>query len=156
MDKDKLVDGPFGSNACYERTIVDGNTNDTITTWLCFGSGFTTSTVMTKGSAAVNNAIESSPELYRDLLHEDKNGRVWLPATITLPTKGMVFIDGTDKDNWRWTAVDSVNITEEDRKTSNFPADQTIRMDMKNKRIYNKDDFMDALESIGFFTPPAE
>lgn len=152
MDKDQLVEGPFGSNACYERTITDGNDNSTVTTWLCFGSGFTTSTLMTKGSPAVNNALESSPELYKDLMHEDKNGRIWLPATITLPEKGMVFIDGTDKGTWNWTAVDSVAITEEDRKTNQYPAEQSIRMDMKNKRIYSRDDFMDALESISFFS----
>jgi len=156
MDKDKLVDGPFGSNACYERTIVDGNTNDTITTWLCFGSGFTSSTLMTKNSPAVQNALASSPELYKDLMHEDNKGRIWLPATITLPEKGMVFIDGTDKDNWNWTAVDSVTITEEDRKKNNYPADQTVRVDMQNKRVYNKRDFMEALESIGFFSLPPE
>lgn len=156
MDKDKLVDGPFGSNACYERTIVDGNTNDTITTWLCFGSGYTTSTLMMKDSPAVKNALATSPELYKDLMHEDKQGRVWLPATITLPEKGMVFIDGTDKVNWNWTAVDSVPLTEEDRKLKEYPAEQTTRVDMKNKRIYSKNDFMDALESIGFFSLPQE
>ena len=156
MDKDKLVDGPFGSNACYERTIVDGNTNDTVTTWLCFGSGYTTSTVMTKNSPAVQNALASSPELYKDLMHEDEKGRVWLPATITLPEKGMVFLDGTDKKNWSWTAVDSIAITEEDRKVGKYPADQTSKVDMQNKRVYNKNDFMDALESIGFFEIPPQ
>lgn len=155
MDKDKLVDGPFGSNACYERTIVDENGNE-VTTWLCFGSGYTSSTLMQKDSPAVNNAIESSPELYRDLMHEDENNRVWLPATITLPGKGMVFIDGTTKDKWSWTAVDSIDITEEDRKIGNYPENQTVRMDMKKKRIYSKTDFMDALESIGFFDMPLE
>ena len=155
MDKDKLVDGPFGSNACYERTIVDENDNE-VTTWLCFGSGYTSSTLMQKDSPAVKNAIESSPELYRDLMHEDENNRVWLPATITLPGKGMVFIDGTTKDKWSWTAVDSIDITEEDRKIGNYPENQTVRMDMKKKRIYSKTDFMDALESIGFFDMPLE
>lgn len=154
MDKDQLVEGPFGSNACYERTFNEGDKS--ITTWLCFGSGFTTSTLMTKNSTAVQNALETSPELYKDLMHEDNKGRVWLPATITLPEKGMVFIDGTDKDNWNWTAVDSITITEEDRKKNNYPADQTVRVDMQNKRIYNKNDFMDALESIGFFSLPPE
>ena len=155
MDKDKLVDGPFGSNACYERTIVDESGNE-VTTWLCFGSGYTSSTLMQKDSPAVKNAIESSPELYRDLMHEDENNRVWLPATITLPGKGMVFIDGTTKDKWSWTAVDSIDITEEDRKIGNYPENQTVRMDMKKKRIYSKTDFMDALESIGFFDMPLE
>ena len=76
--------------------------------------------------------------------------------TITLPGKGMVFIDGTSKDKWSWTAVDSVQLTEEDKKSGKYPKDQTVRMDMKQKRIYSKTDFMDALESIGFFDLPTE
>jgi hypothetical protein len=116
IDKDQLVEGPFGSNACYEQSFKhDGGD---VTTWLCFGSGFTTSTLMTTGSQTVNNAIETSPELYKDLMFEDKNGKVWLPATITLPAKGMVFIDGTSKDSWKWAAVKAIPLQENDKKKS--------------------------------------
>ena len=52
MNKDQLVEGPFGSNACYEQTF--NHEDKEITTWLCFGSGFTSSTLMTKGSNTVN------------------------------------------------------------------------------------------------------
>ena len=99
IDKDKLVEGPFGSNACYEQTFQQDGKD--VTTWMCFGSGFTTSTLMEKDSVIVKNTLETSPELYKDLMHVDKNNRVWFPSTITLPAKGMVFADGTDKDNWK-------------------------------------------------------
>jgi|TARA_R100000030_G_scaffold87337_1_gene70980 hypothetical protein len=146
MEKDKLVEGPFGSNACYEQTFnLEGKD---IKTWLCFGSGFTTSTVMTKGSEAVTNAVETSPELYKDLMHEDKEGRVWLPATITLPAKGMVFIDGTSKDNWKWAAVKAIPLQENDVKANE---EQTHKMDMKNVKYFSQKDFMDAVEHIGMF-----
>ena len=95
MNKDQLVEGPFGSNACYEQSFQ--HEGKEVRTWLCFGSGFTTSTLMTKESKLVQDTIETSPELYKDLMHIDENGKVWFPATITLPAKGMVFIDGTDK-----------------------------------------------------------
>ena len=146
VDKDQLVEGPFGSNACYEQSFeLDGQE---IKTWLCFGSGFTTSTLMTKGSEVVNNALATSPELYKDLMHEDKNGRVWLPATITLPAKGMVFIDGTSKKDWKWAAVNAIPLQEGDKKVAE---DQTHKMDMKNVKHFKQNDFMDALEMIGFF-----
>lgn len=145
IDKDKLVEGPFGSNACYEQSFeYEG---EKVTTWLCFGSGFTTSTLMTKGSQAVNNAIETSPELYKDLMFEDKNGKVWLPATITLPAKGMVFIDGTSKDSWKWAAVKAIPINESEAKVEG----QTHKMDMQNVKHYERNDFMDAVEHIGMF-----
>lgn len=146
MNKDQLVEGPFGSNACYEQTFQ--HEGQDIKTWLCFGSGFTTSTLMTKGSPTVTSAIETSPELYKDLMHEDKDGRVWLPATITLPEKGMVFIDGTEKSNWRWASVKAIPITENDKK---IDKNQTHKMDMNNLKHYGQRDFMDALENIGFF-----
>ena len=62
IDKDKLVEGPFGSNACYEQTFQQDGKD--ITTWMCFGSGFTTSTLMEKDSVIVKNTLETSPELY--------------------------------------------------------------------------------------------
>jgi len=149
LNQDQLVEGPFGSNACYEQSFEQQGQN--IKTWLCFGSGFTTSTLMTEGSKVVQDLIETSPELYKDLLHTDKNKRVWAPATITLPEKGMVFLDGSNKDQWKWASVRSIPITAEERTKKNFPKDQTHRMDMANIKHYEQNDFMTALENIDFY-----
>jgi hypothetical protein len=150
MDKDKLVEGPFGSNACYEQNFEqDGQP---VTTWMCFGSGFSTSTFMSKDSDLVKNTLATSPELYRDLMHTDKNDRVWFPATITLPGKGMVFADGNNKDNWKWGAVKAVNLTNEEIESKRYPEGQTVKMDMANIQHFDSErGFMDALEVIGFY-----
>jgi hypothetical protein len=146
---DKLVTGPFGSNACYEQKFnQDGQE---ITTWLCFGSGFTSSTLMVEGSKPVTDLIETSPELYKDLMHTDKEGKVWAPSTITLPNKGMVFIDGKTKKDWKWSAVQSVDLTKEEIESGRFPKGQTTKMDMQNAKLFSQKDFMDALEMIGFY-----
>ena len=146
MNKDQLVEGPFGSNACYEQSFE--HEGKEVTTWLCFGSGFTTSTLMTKGSDIVAQAIETSPELYKDLMFEDKNDRIWLPATITLPEKGMVFLDGTDKKNWKWAGVKAIPLQEGDKIVAEG---QTHKMDMKNIKHYAEKDFMEAADFIGMF-----
>jgi len=83
-----------GGNACYEQQL-----NEKITTWLCMGCGFSTSTELYKDSPLVKSTLETSPELYKDLMFEDLNNNVWFPATITLPEKGMVFVDGTSKND---------------------------------------------------------
>lgn len=141
---DKLVDCKrCGGNACYEQNI-----DENITTWMCMGCGFTTSTLMSKDGEVVKNAVETSPELYKDIMFEDSDKRVWLPATITLPAKGMVFVDGVNKKDWKWAAVNAVPLQEEDKKVSES---QTHKMDMKNVKHFNQKDFMDALETIGFF-----
>jgi len=132
-----------GGNACYEQKI-----DEQITTWLDMGCGFTTSTLMVEGSDIVKQAIESSPELYKDIAFTDPDKRVWLPATITIPNKGMVFVDGTSKDNWKWAAVNAIELGKEDKK---LYKDQTHKMDMKNIKYYSQRDFMNACEQIGMF-----
>jgi hypothetical protein len=106
---------------------------------------------MTEGSKVVQDLLETSPELYKDLLHTDKDKKVWAPATITLPDQGIVFLDGSNKEQWKWASVRSVPITEEDRKTKSFPSDQTHKMDMKNIKHFEQNDFMTALENIDFY-----
>jgi hypothetical protein len=104
---------------------------------------------MTEGSQATKSALESSPELYKDLLHKDEDGHVWMPATVTLPAKGMVFIDGSTKENWKWTAVKAAPILQEEQHK--YPEGQTHKMDMKGAQHFSQKDFMDALEVIGFY-----
>lgn len=145
--KDQLVECKrCKGNACYEQNIEEN-----LQTWLCMGCGFTTSTVMNKGGQAHNNLLETSPELYKDLLFEDDTEKIWAPATITLPNKGMVFLDGSSKEQWQWAAVKSIPITEEDRKQKQFPKDQTHKMDMQNMKHFEQKDFMTALEHIDFY-----
>lgn len=147
MAQDKLTTCKrCGGDACYEQHI-DENT----TTWLCMGCGFTTSTMMLEGSKLVDDLNATQPELYKDLMYTDDTKNVWTPSTITIPGKGMVFIDGTSKSEWNWSAVKAVEITEEDRKLKQYPEDQTVRMDMANKKLFGQREFMDALEVIGFF-----
>jgi hypothetical protein len=142
---DKLVECKrCGGNACYEQQPTEE-----VTTWLCMACGFTTSTLMTPGSSVVDDAVATAPELYKDLLFEDVNKNVWLPSTLTLPKKGMVFADGTSKSDWKWAAAKAVEIKEEEK--SKFPEGQTHKVDMKNIEHFGQREYMDALESIGFF-----
>lgn len=133
-----------GGNACYEQQV-----NEEVTTSFCFGCGYSTSTLMTDKSELVLKTLEASPELYKDVMFIDETSKVWFPATVTLPGKGMVFLDGTSKDNWKWAAATAVEILEEEK--SKFPKEQTHKMDMKNIHHFEKEDFMEALDHIKFF-----
>lgn len=143
--EEKLIDCPHcGSNACYEQQV-----SEEVKTNFCFGCGFTTSTLMVEGSKLIADSLENSPELYKDLMFIDQDRKVWFPSTVTLPEKGMVFLDGTSKDNWQWSAVNAIEITDEEK--SKYPQGQTHKMDVKNAKRFDKRDFMDALDTIGFF-----
>lgn len=132
------------SNACYEQHV-----SEEVTTWLCMGCGFSTSSYLKDGSDLVKQTINTSPELYKDLAFKDDTDLIWFPATITIPEKGMVFIDGVDSTNWKWAAVKAVLISDKERER--YPSDQKYRMDMTTINHFNQGDFMDALEVIGFY-----
>src|SRR6056300_564697 len=115
---DNLIQSPISdSNACYVTKL-----NDDVTSYLDFGSGFTTTSLMVENSEAVKAAIETSPDLFKDIRVKDNEGKIWFPATITVPNSGMVFADGTSK-------VDMSSI----------------------KRFPKEKGFIDALDEIGFF-----
>lgn len=131
-------------NACFTQELSEG-----VSTYLDFGCGFTSSTLMVSGSALVAESLNNSPELYKDLMFVDKDNLVWFPSTINLAEKGMVFLDGTSKENWVWTAIKAVRIKEEDK--NQFPEGQEYKMDMTSAQRFGQKGFMDALEVIGFF-----
>lgn len=135
-----------GGNACYEQHI-DANTK----TWLCMACGFTTSTVMEDKGPVVKTAIESSPELYKQLKFVDDKNLAWLPATVTLPEKGMVFLDGISDKEWAWAGVRAIKLTQEELDSKKYTEGHTFKMDMQNLKHFGQRDFMDALEYIGFF-----
>jgi len=136
-----------GGNACYEQTLQDN-----LKTWLCMGCGFTTSDLMAEGSKTVQDLIDTSPELYKDLLYKDDSNFIWAPSTVSLPGKGMVFIDGTSKNDWKWSAALAIELTEEEKTSGKYPVGQTHQVDMNSIRKFDQKEFMDALETIGFFT----
>ena len=144
MEEKMLICPHCGGNACYEQQV-----SEEVATSFCFGCGYSTSTLMTEGGELVTKTIEASPELYKDLMFIDDNKKVWFPSTVTLPNKGMVFLDGKSKDDWKWASVLSVEILQEEK--SKFPKDQTHKMDMKNIKHFEKEDFMEALDNIKFF-----
>jgi hypothetical protein len=149
---EKLVDCKRCSgNACYEQVLTPDDINEIVTTWMCMGCGFTTSTLMKENGKLHTELLDTAPELYKDLLYVDDTKNVWAPSTITIPKKGMVFIDGTTKDNWNWTAVRAIKLTQEEIKSGQYPEGNEYKMDMTNKKVFSKSDFMDAMENIGFF-----
>lgn len=133
-----------GSKLCYHQ-------NYDVTTFskTCFSCGMSTHSHMKEGGEADRRALETTPELYKDIRRVDHEGLVWYPATITLPEKGMVFLDGTNKNDIGWASVQMTPIQKSER--SKFPKGQTHKMDMSTYKKFGKDEFTEAADSIGFF-----
>lgn len=145
MSKDKLITCPrCGSDACYETQETPNLTNR-----ICYGCGFMTHNYMKEDSLFLEEQLESLPHLYRDITFIDDNKYHWIPSTINLPDKGMVYVNGTSIDNWKWVAVKAIPLLEEE--LNKFPENATHKMDMKNSQEFSERDYMEALDYIGVF-----
>jgi hypothetical protein len=151
MSKDKLTICPrCGSDACYESAEASNLTNK-----VCYGCGFMTHNYMTTESEFLQEQLEVLPELYKDLTFVDDEGHHWIPSTVNLSNKGMVYVNGTSTQDWKWTAVPSVEIPEEDRER--FPIKgqsgkyHTHKMDHSLSKDFSERDYMEALDYIGVF-----
>ena len=121
-----------GSDACYVTEV-----NHEVKNYSCFGCGFVTNTLMTRDSEFLTEQMDTLPDLYKELMGEDENGRIWMPNTVNIPGQGMVFADGTRANNWRWGAV--------------LSSKEGDKMDMSTIKHFEERDYMEALDYIGVF-----
>ena len=146
---DNLMTCPHcGSDACYVT-----EKSSTVKMYSCFGCGFTTNSLMKEGEEFYNRQIEVLPELYKDVMFKDKDSLVWMPTTINVPQQGMVFYNGTTKENVRWAAVKAVRVLPEEKEkypVKGKPGEYyEWRMDMSTIKGYEMKEFMEALSYIG-------
>ena len=129
------------SDACYSQEV----TKD-ITIELCYGCGFQSNSVMKVGSQFLEEQMEVLPELYKALIDEEEDtGKVWMPSTVNVEDKGMIFADGTGRDNWRWGAAKAIPVTEEE---SEKYKGKKYRPDMSTIKHFEERDYMEALSYI--------
>ena len=151
MSKDKLTLCPrCGSDACYEQEL-----GAEYKIYQCYGCGFTTNTLMVNDSPFLNEQLEVLPELYKDLIFVDEEGYNWMPSAVNNPEQGMVFVDGTNVEDWKWSAVKATKISNKDKEKYPIPGKEgeyyEYKMDMKTLKKFNERDFMEALDYIGVF-----
>jgi hypothetical protein len=145
---DKLVTCKrCGGNCCYESKVKR------LTTWNCLGCGFTTNNQLKYESAYQKEYETTLPELYKDLAFLDVDNMVWYPCVINFPEKGMVFAQGTSVENWGWTGILTVQVTEEEKEKFKKPGVEneyfTHKMDAKTTKMFKE--FMEAADYIGIF-----
>ena len=136
-----------GSDACYVQEV-----NNKIKNHMCYGCGFITNSLMKKDEQFFQEQIEILPNLYKELMGEDENGLIWMPNTVNIPEKGMVFADGTNAENWKWAAVKATPMEEKEQKEFQEKGkDYQFKMDMETMKRFDERDYMEALDYIGVF-----
>ena len=147
---DKIIICPkSGGDLCYETQVTPEITN-----WMSLSCGYWTNSFMKEGSGFYNEQIETLPELYKDLAWKDESTElIWLPQTINEPKKGMIFANGTNAKEWKWSAVKAVPVIEEEKYKFPIPKQPgkfyEWRMDMATIQHFEEREFIDALEYIG-------
>lgn len=156
MNSDNLTICPrCGSDACYVTEV-----NEKIKNYFCYGCGFQSNSLMKKGELFFEEQMELLPNLYKELMGEDEEGRIWMPTTINIPEKGMIFANGSNGDNWKWAAVQAVPVKEEEKEKYPIPNKKgeyyKWRMDMGTIKEFKEHDFIEALDCIGMFENTVE
>jgi len=141
---------------------VDGNTDfcfesldskNGITSYLDYRTGFTSNSTLRIDSDIVKKAESNQPKLVTELKVVDElRNIIWYPSVINIPLKGMVFPMGT-KDEWTWEVMNVREVTEEEKEKYPIPDRdgeffKTI-LDVKGKKNFPNDKFMEALKEIG-------
>jgi hypothetical protein len=133
---------------CNDGACIETKT-EYITLWSCQTCGYQTNSRMTDGAEHVLKYHSTLPNLMQDLKKEI-NELVWYPSVVNLEKKGMVFPDGKSIDDWKWTAILAVEVPEEER---NQFKGATHKMDMTTSQQFERMEFMEALDYIGFYKP---
>lgn len=109
--KDKLVKCLHcGSEMCYAIPM-----NEVNWAYSCAGCGFTANDLMRESDFDVESFEETLPELYKDLKWVDEEERLWYPLVVNTED-GVVFIDGTDKNNWGWAGVKNRDLYDDEKE----------------------------------------
>tara|TARA_B110000285_G_C14658053_1_gene394876 strand:- start:9 stop:488 length:480 start_codon:yes stop_codon:yes gene_type:complete len=142
---------PIDGNADYCFRSEDPTTN--ITSYLDYGTGYTSNSHLVTASAYVEQAEANQPKLVTELkVLDELRELVWYPSVINIPMKGMIFPMGTLED-WTWEVMKVREVTESEKEKYPIPETdgeffKTI-LDVKGKKNFSKDKFMDALKEIG-------
>ena len=148
--KDKLSTCPrCTSDACYITPVNELKNN-----YYCFGCGYQTNDLMVENEFDFELYEEALPELYKDIKSVDELKRVWYPITINIQEKGTVFANGSNVENWNWSGVLSTEVSEEEKGKFKMPGTEnfyTHKTDIKTMKSFPKEDFIEALDYIGFF-----
>ena len=136
-----------GSDACYVNEV-----NEEIKNYQCYGCGFVSNSLMKKDSPFLEEQMELLPNLYKELMGEDDDGKIWMPTTINIPDKGMIFANGPNAFNWKWGAVKSTPVADDEKEKYPIPGSKgefyKKRMDMETLKEFKERDFMEALSYI--------
>ena len=145
---EKIKSPITGTEKCFVERHND------VCSYLCMDSGYTSNTKYIADSELIKQVEAAAPKIVNDLkfIDEERN-IIWYPSVLQIPGEGMIFPDGTSKDDWGWSVAKQVNIPTEEQKEYPVPGKEGAyydsKLDMENIRTFDKDKFEMACETLG-------
>jgi hypothetical protein len=155
MESSKIICPHCGSKNCFHEEV-----DETTTSYLCMGCGYTTNDLFKTDSEALVGYETSMPELYKDVRFVDsERGLTWYPTVLNVPSMGLVFVDGTTKEDWAWKAAPAVDVGDHEREKYPVPGKPgefyTRRMSMELAKAFAQTEFTEACKYIGLIKEEA-
>jgi len=132
------------------ESCMTENINEVKQAHSCFSCGFQTSDLMVKGEFDFEAYEETMPELHKACKIEDEVGRVWYPKTVNFQDKGVVFLNGTSREDCYYSGIKTIPLTKEEKKMPRFKG-QTHKSDPSTLKNFGIGGFYDACDYIGIF-----
>lgn len=117
-------------------------------------TGYMSTDYLVAGSDAVDVAEATQPQIVKALrVIDQERNLVWYPSIIDIPSRGMVFPDGTSTDNWGWFYAPYVEILPEEQQDYPNPNQPgtfyTHRLAIDQGQLFDRNSFIEACKALG-------
>ncbi len=130
---------------CFEEDV---NNVENFKSYMCFNCGFTSNTSFRKDSEVLNELLNKSTQLVRDVQFFDYDRKItWIPTTLNMGKLGIIFPEGT-KTNWNWKLAEVRKLSPEEQKDPIYEGHE-YTLDLENAKTYGQYEFLDACKEMG-------
>ena len=130
---------------CFEEDV---NNVENFKSYMCFNCGFTSNTSFRKDSEVLNELLNKSTQLVRDVQFFDYDRKItWIPTTLNMGKLGIIFPEGT-KTNWNWKLAEVRKLSPEEQKDPMYEGHE-YTLDLENAKTYGQYEFLGACKEMG-------
>ena len=130
---------------CFEEDV---NNVENFKSYMCFNCVFTSNTSFRKDSEVLNELLNKSTQLVRDVQFFDYDRKItWIPTTLNMGKLGIIFPEGT-KTNWNWKLAEVRKLSPEEQKDPMYEGHE-YTLDLENAKTYGQYEFLGACKEMG-------
>ena len=130
---------------CFEEDV---NNVEDFKSYMCFNCGFTSNSSFRKDSEVLNELLNKSTQLVRDVQFFDYDRKItWIPTTLNMGKLGIIFPEGS-RNNWNWKFAEVRKLSSEEQKDPKFEGHEHT-LDLENAKEYGQYEFLDACKEMG-------